>query len=189
MKYKTALPRLFEFIRKACVISLLPPEFFETGLQVVRNEARQADILIAYLLRQFFTYVQDKWLGHVSRKNWMTFYNALHRTNNSCETLNRLLRKAVGAYRPNVYLFMDALARLEHNAHLDIALMQEGGSARRNRRWQSVYSDRQLKALMEDLEMDVFHDRNTAVSNFLERAADLVQGVFKEHLEHDAGQV
>lgn len=126
------------------------------------------DILIAYVLDPFFQYVEEKWLNKAYRRNWMSLFDADHRTNNSCETQNRMLREAVGAYRPNIYAFIAALARMEHNAFLDTDLMRRGGSARRARRQRSIFCDDQLRALSDDLRMDVFHDRYNSVKSFLD---------------------
>jgi len=99
-----------------------------------------------------------------------------------------MLRAAVGAYRPNVWAFIDSLAKLEHNAHLDSTLLNEGINPRRPRPCRSVWTDQRLIALSEDLEVEVFHDRNTAVSNFLKRAVQLFHGAFDAHLQNAVGR-
>ena len=174
-------------MRKTCAISLLPEELFDDALDILMARARAVDIVAAYLLQPFFEYVRTRWFENAFRRNWMLFYNCLLRTNNSCETHNRMLRKAVGAYRPNVYAFIEAIARLEHNANLDIDLMRRGGAARRTRRWISVYTDRQLRALSNDLEMDIIDDREETIWNFIDRAAFLFHGQFDHHVLGEVG--
>lgn len=183
LRFKRAYPDLLHIIRKACCIALLPRRFFADGLQILKDEAMDTHYVIAYLLIPFFEYVERRWLNNAYRRRWMSLFNVEHRTNNSCETQNRMLRAAVGAYRPNIYTFLAALSRMEHNAFLDIDLMRRGGSARRTRRHRSVFSDAQLKALSDDLRRDVFRDRYTSVKNFLDRAADLIVGTFDQHVE------
>ena len=96
------------------------------GLNIIKEDAREEDVRVAFLLQNFFQYVEDKWINDVNRRRWMAFYNSMFRTNNLCESHNRMLRNAVGAYRPNIYAFINALARLEHNADLDVDLMKRG---------------------------------------------------------------
>ena len=173
LRFKRYLPELMNLIRKACAISLLPTRYFLTGLRLVRNEARETDIITAYLLEPFFDYVQERWINNANRRRWMSMFNSMHRTNNCCESHNKMLRKAVGAYRPNIYAFITALARLEHNAALDIESLSNGGAVKRSRRWQAVYADRAVEALSNDLQADVFRDRDVSVRNFIHRAANL----------------
>lgn len=189
MRFRRALPALFDFIREACAISLLPPQFFAVGLQKLRNDAYATDIRIAYLLVPFFQYVEDKWLNNVNRREWLSLFDCLHRTNNSCECHNRMLRRAVGAYRPNVYLFIEALARLEHNAFLDTDYMVLGGRVRRARRWQSVFHDRELSGLCETLRNNVFINMEECVGNFLSRASNLFRGAFDHHVANEGNAV
>jgi len=176
-----------EYVRQCSCIALLPEEFFDDGLRVVMDAALQQSQIIAYLLQPFFDYVRDKWLGKAYRRQWMSLFNCQHRTNNACETHNRMLRRKVGAYRPNIYLFIEAIASLEHNASLDIDLLKAGGSARRTRRWQSVYNDRQIKALSRDLELNIFHNLDEIILSFLQRASHLTLGSFEHHLPQLAG--
>jgi len=174
---------MFDIIRQVCAIALLPRRYFMVGLGVLRAQALAKDVLIAYLLRPFFDYVDTKWIHNDRRRYWMNLYNSMHRTNNCCESHNKQLRTAVGAYRPNIYAFIAALARLEHNAYLDVEHMDPGGSTRRARRWQSVYADNQIKNLCNDFDNDVFRDRNVTVSNFLEQAALLFYSAYRYHLD------
>jgi hypothetical protein len=72
---------------------------------------------------------------------------------------------------------------MEHNATLDVELLRRGGEPRRTRRWQSIYQDRRLEALSNDLEMDVFQDRDETLINFLSTASRLFQGAFDNHVQ------
>lgn len=180
IRYHKIFPSLFTYINKAINIALLPPDLFEDALGILRDESFEEDVVLWHLLTPFFNYVQERWITNVARKEWMSCFNSEHRTNNSCETHNRMLRKKVGAYRPNVFLFIEALATLEDNANLDVFHMADGGQSRRARRWQSVLRDRQIKALNNDLEMDVFHDLTETISQFLSRASKLSHGVVQE---------
>jgi hypothetical protein len=187
-RFKAALPDVFHFIRRACAIALLPKRFFRVGLGVLKTEAFNTDILVAYLLEPFFQYVEEKWINNVTRRCWMSLFLSMHRTNNCCESHNKMLRKRVGAYRPNVFKFIDALAYLEHKAHLDIMLLRNGGNPSRTRRWQSVYTDQQLAALSEDLQNDVFRNMNESVKNFLHRASHLFRTAYDYHVLHEGGR-
>lgn len=99
-----------------------------------------------------------------------------------------MLRRAVGAYRPNVYAFIEAVARLEHTAYLDYLHMRGGGDAKEARRWKSVYADRTLDALCDDLERDIFYDRDETIWNFLDKGSELIQGAFEEHVQNIGGR-
>ncbi|KAK3910410.1 Tryptophan 2,3-dioxygenase, partial [Frankliniella fusca] len=146
LRFRNELPTLLDYVRKATAISLLPRQFFAPGLAVLRAGSLEEDQLLAYLLRPFFQCVEDKWINNRNRNRWMSLFNSEYRTNNACETVNRMLRRKTGAYRPNVFLFIQAWATLEHNASLDSELLGGGGDARRTRRWRSVWTDQQLKA-------------------------------------------
>ena len=189
LRYRRAVPAVLVLIRQACAIALLPQALFNEALNILRDKARNENVVAAYLLWPFFQYVEDKWLNVNYRRRWMAFYKAAHRTNNACETHNRMLRTAVGAYRPNIFLFIEAIARLEHNANLDIDLMRLPEEARRTRRWQSVYTDRQLEMICNDLEMDIFHDRDDTIWNFITTASLLFQKGFDGHVQREVGRV
>lgn len=188
LRFRNDLPTLLDYIRKATAISLLPRQFFLPALEVLRAAALQEDRLLAYVLRPFFEYVQTRWINNPYRNNWMSLFNADFRTNNACETTNRMLRRKTGAFRPNVFLFIQAWATIENNASLDSELLGEGGDSRRTRRWQSVFADRQLKALSRDLLMDIFHDRDETLNGFLSRASHLFHGAFNEHVLDAVGR-
>jgi len=188
MRFRRALPNLLVYIRMACAISLLPRRLFRVGLRVIKEEALRDDILIAYLLEPFFNYVEEKWLNNANRRIWMSLYKAISRTNNISETHNRILRSKVGAYRPNVFLFIQALALLENNACLDTDVLAPGGNPRRTRKWQSVWTDERLKNLSRDLELGLFHNMDGTVLQFLTRASELFQGAFDAHVAREVGQ-
>lgn len=185
MRYRHELPIILVVIRIACAIALLPDHLMEEGLQILRDTVREEHLVAAYLLWPFFDYVEEKWLNNPSRRAWMSFWKCALRTNNSSECHNRLLRQAVGAYRPNVWFFIEAIARLEHNASLDLPHLVAGGKAKRARSWRSVYADQQLESLADDLEEDVFHDMQETIWNFISQAGDLLQGAFNDHMARD----
>ncbi|KAK3910275.1 Transposase for insertion sequence element IS905, partial [Frankliniella fusca] len=187
-RFRTALPSLTDYIRKACAICLLPVRYFKVGLGVLRDEALAEDVLLAFILREFFNYVENKWINVLPRRKWMRLFNSLERTNNLCESHNKMLRTKVGAYRPNMWAFIDALSKLEHNAHLDSMLLNEGGQARRTRPCRSVWTDNNLRAISSDLVEQVFHNRNETVSNFLRKAIRLFHGAFDAHLHNEIGR-
>lgn len=187
-KYRKALPELLTYLRKAAVISLLPRRYFMTGLRCIKTEAYEEDIRIAFLLDPFFDYVENKWIRSPVRRKWMSLYKSEYRTNNSCETHNRMLRAKTGAYRPNVFLFIQALATLENNASLDSELELAGGNSRTARRWRSVFMDRELSRMSHHLEREIFNDMDEVVRNFLSRGADLFNGAFDEHVQREVGE-
>ncbi len=117
----------------------------------------------------------------------MSLFESVERTNNSCESHNRMLRSAVGAYRPNVFIFVEALAKLENNANLDAEYMGEGGGVIRTSRWSTIYADEMLAALANDLNGDILHDLGETVYNDLKRASHLSQGAFEQHVEGVGG--
>jgi len=188
LRFRNNYPSLILYIRKACAITLLPVQYFYVGLGVIRDEAREDDIVVAYLLRNFFTYVEQKWIRNRTRRRWMNLFKSTERTNNLCESHNKMLRKAVGAYRPNIWAFIDALAKLEHNAYLDSINRREGGTPSGPRSCRSLWTDNNLLALSEELEEEVFHDRNNSVRDFLYRAINLFHGAFQNHLNNAIGR-
>ncbi|XP_034246305.1 uncharacterized protein LOC117648159 [Thrips palmi] len=187
-RYRKDLPNIVHYIRKAVAISLLPRRYFLVGLRCLRNAALQEDIRMAYLLDPFFDYVEQKWIRTPSRRRWMCLYKSEIRTNNSCETHNRMLRNKTGAYRPNVFLFIQALATLENNAILDSELHISGENPRRTRRWKSIITDRILSNLTYHLEREIFHDMNETVMQFLTKASDLFKSAFDEHVAREVGR-
>lgn len=185
MRYRFEIPAIMEYIMRACAIALLPDQLMEQGLDILRARAQAEDFVVAFLLWPFFLYVQESWLNNPTRRAWMTFWGCTFRTNNSCECHNRQLRKAVGAYQPNVWCFIMALAQLEHNANLDVPLMVAGENAKRPRRWQSIYADKKMEALAQDLEDDIFNDMEETIWNFLGQGANLLKGAFDDHVARE----
>ncbi|KAK3929544.1 UPF0251 protein [Frankliniella fusca] len=185
MRFRKTLPDLFTYIRQACAIALLPVEFFNVGLNILKEKVLENDILMAFLLHPFFTYVERRWINNARRRNWMSLFESVERTNNSCESHNRMLRSAVGAHRPNVFLFIEALDKLEHNASLDAEYMGQGGHVVRSRRWSTLLADDMLNSLALDLNGDLFNDLGETVYNYLRRASHLFQGAFEQHLERE----
>ncbi|KAK3908301.1 Cytoplasmic protein NCK2 [Frankliniella fusca] len=188
LRYRKILPSLVTYLRKATAISLLPRQYFMVGLRCLKDAAFEEDIRVSFLLEPFFDYVEERWIRNAVRRRWMTLFESEYRTNNSCETHNRMLRNKVGAYRPNVYLFIQALATLENNASLDCQLKFGGNNPRRTRRWKSVYTDRQLKRLSFNLRNQIFHNMNEVVLNFLTRASELFHGAFDDHVRRAFGR-
>lgn len=188
-RYCKLYPTILDYIRKACAVALLPNNLFEDGVRVVKDSARAHNIVIAWLLDPFMDYILEKWINNPVRNQWMNLYRARHRTNNSCETHNRMLKNKVGAYRPNVYMFIQALGTLENNAFLDSQLEISGEPARNSRRERSIFADRQMLNLSRDLEEDIFHDLDESIKHFINRAADLFYGAFNDHVNEIVGQV
>lgn len=186
-RYRKALPEIVTYLHLAAAICLLPRRYFMVGLRCLRDAAFEEDIRIAFLLAPFFDYVERRWIRNPVRRRWMTLFRSDYRTNNACETHNRMLRTKVGAYRPNVFLFIQALASLEYNAYLDTQLEGGGGNARRTRRWRSVFTDRELKKLSYNLEREIFHNMDEVVMNFLRRASNLFHGSFQDHIQRAVG--
>lgn len=181
-------PSLLGHLRRACAICLLPDVLYEEGLRVLRASAFADNVVVAFVMEPFFNYVQDRWIRNPSRLLWMNLFNARHRTNNACESHNRMLRNKCGAHRPNIYLFIQALATLENNAFLDTELLALGLPARPARRARSVFTDIQMQALSNDLHMDLFHNMNETIRNFLGRASHLFNRAFDEHVAQLEGQ-
>ncbi len=113
----------------------------------------------------------------------MCFYNSKDRTNNACESQNRMLRNKLGAHRPNIWQFIEALKILENNCSLDIeALSVEGVAVSRARRCTSVAMDAQLQRLSRNLRRNMFRNRDFAITSFLNRACHLNHRVVNNFL-------
>ena len=147
--------------------------------------AQQESPIAAMILWPFFAYFNVSWLMRRYRREWMSFYDAIHRTNNACETHNKMLRKAIGACRANIYSFIEAIARLEHNADLDFEAMIGGEDAKKARRWTSILTDRKIQALNKHLRDQIFHNMDETIMSFIDRAAILMFHDFEQHVERE----
>ncbi|KAE8745172.1 hypothetical protein FOCC_FOCC008238 [Frankliniella occidentalis] len=135
VRYMRHFPDIKKVLMKAVAISLLPSQYFERALQIIKGDIRRRNAVVYYLMRGFFNYVNDEWIANNRRRGWMCFFNKADRTNNACESHNRMLHNKVGAHRPNVWQFIEALKVLENNAILDVeAISGEGVEVSRARR-------------------------------------------------------
>ncbi|KAK3931471.1 Ral guanine nucleotide dissociation stimulator-like 2 [Frankliniella fusca] len=166
-------------LRQCSAISLLPVEHFQRALDLIKLSVRRRDVVVYYLMRHFFQYVDNKWINNDRRRREMCFFNSTDRTNNACESHNKMLQKKMGAHRPNVWAFIEALKIMENNATLDAdALGEEGIAPSRPPRCTSVLLDRQLQQLKRNLRYTIYHNRDHAIRSFLNRAAYLNHRVF-----------
>lgn len=149
------------------------------AFHLLKRDARDSDVVVPYLLNPLFNYVEKYWINH-PRGMTMSFYNSVIRTNNACESHNRMLARHIRGERPNVFIFIEALAKLENNCYLDIGLLAEGGSPSRTRRWSAVANDRKLKALAKDFQNQVQNAQDNAIRNYLKRAIFCFSSAFDE---------
>lgn len=89
----------------ACAIPLLPERHLMRGYLIVLNVALQEGRMLFRLLRPFLAYVLRYWIRNDERRRWMSVHGSQHRTNNACESHNRVLNDLCGAH-PNVYIFL-----------------------------------------------------------------------------------
>ncbi|KAJ1526453.1 hypothetical protein ONE63_009587 [Megalurothrips usitatus] len=173
-KFLHKIPHMLHFIKQVCCISLLPTRYVTVALHLIKKDTLKKCPITAALLYPFFEYVEKNWIRNANRMQWMCFYKSLHRTNNACESHHRTLRNAIGAYRPNIFSFIEALARLENNAHLDVLLSLSGGFPSRSRRVSAVATDKHLKRLSRDLRIMSSINQRLAVRQYLQRAVRIM---------------
>ncbi|KAE8745029.1 hypothetical protein FOCC_FOCC008341 [Frankliniella occidentalis] len=180
--YWDAIPELLPYIRRCCAISLLPRNLFSRALELIKRDCLEESIEAAFLLRPFFSYVKTNWINNRQRRQYMSFWECRHRTNNACESHHRSLKRKVGAHRPNVFQFIEALASIEQTAYLDMALLlTEGKQPNRTRRWSSILADRSLMGLNRAITGPrLLRNRDNLIRHFLSRAAELNYGLVND---------
>lgn len=90
-------------VRSTMAIPLLPTNLMARGLQSLMREAAIAGV--NGILEGFFNYFIDTWFSPTYFGS-LSVYGIRHRTNNVCESCNRLLRSLTGAHRPGLWHFL-----------------------------------------------------------------------------------
>ncbi|KAK3929514.1 Granzyme-like protein 2, partial [Frankliniella fusca] len=116
--------RIFELY---CSLPLLPVENIRDGYLIVLQESRNEGRAIFRICRQFSAYVLRSWIMDPDRLRWMSVHGSIHRTNNASESHNRTLKDTVTVH-PNIYLFINALLKLEHDVITDIKSLRQGNA-------------------------------------------------------------
>ncbi|KAK3921644.1 Anthranilate--CoA ligase, partial [Frankliniella fusca] len=129
-------------IKLCCALPLLPLNHIQRGFFLILRQARQAGHRVYNVMRPFFSYVWRNWVGNRLWCEWMCVFGSFHRTNNTCESHNRVLNNYVGVRHPNIYHFIVALLALEASAYADAVALFMGNPPNRGRRLRSIALDR-----------------------------------------------
>ncbi|XP_026290929.1 uncharacterized protein LOC113215512 [Frankliniella occidentalis] len=134
-------------VKLCCALALLPMRLIQRGFILILRQARQAGGRVYNRMRPFFAYVWRNWVGHPVRREWMCVFGSYHRTNNTCESHNRVLNNYVGIRHPNIYHFLVALVALEGSAFADSEALRIGNPPNRGRTARAISLDRRLRNL------------------------------------------
>ena len=94
---------LRSLVRSTLAIPLLPQRFMARGLASLIREANAAGLI--NILQPFFNYMIDTWMSPTFFRS-LSVYGIRHRTNNVCESANKILRSFTGAHRPSLWHFI-----------------------------------------------------------------------------------
>lgn len=93
-------------MRCFCALALLPNRFIRRGYRILVRETRRHGLRVYRNMRQFMSYVLRRWVAHRERREWMCVFGSHHRSNNTCESHNKMLSNFIGVLHPNVYNFL-----------------------------------------------------------------------------------
>lgn len=94
---------LRSIVRSILALPLLPAALIDRGLQTLIVEATRGGYFL--VLQPLFNYWIDTW-GRQRFFQFLSVFGVAHRTNNVCESANRLLRSKTGAHRPGLWHFL-----------------------------------------------------------------------------------
>lgn len=104
MRMRT-IPEIRFIIRLTLALALLPENLIILGFKVILRYARDEGNYIFRLVKPYLLYIWRNWVVREWRRRRMTVYGSAQRTNNVCESHNRMLRNAVGTHA-NIYMFL-----------------------------------------------------------------------------------
>ncbi|KAJ1528957.1 hypothetical protein ONE63_007325 [Megalurothrips usitatus] len=161
---------LRSIIRSMLALPLLPTNLIIRGYRTLMVEAQRTGLL--GLLNELFQYWTDTWAApHVFQS--LSVYGLRHRTNNVCESANRLLRSKTGAHRPGLWHFLSALRRNEHCTFLKLRAALMGIPASRCRKVSAVNNDTNIR----NYNLQLFRG-HISINRFLHLASLRVLRVF-----------
>lgn len=96
-------PTVKRIIQLCCAIPLAPHNYMRAALGAISAEARTT-IYFQDLL-PFFWYLWNTWLSGC-RYESLSVSGCANRTNNVCESFNRLMASELGPHHPNVFRFI-----------------------------------------------------------------------------------
>ncbi|KAK3921439.1 DNA excision repair protein ERCC-6-like 2 [Frankliniella fusca] len=170
------------FVKLCCALPLLPLRYIRRGFELIVQEARQFGPGIYRRIRPFFAYVMRQWVGHPIRRRWICVFGSEHRTNNTCESHNRMLKNFVKVAHPSVYQFISALISVESNADADASALSQGERPNRRRRFSSVMLDRRLRNLMRQIRNPPDNVDN-AIMRYLDNALHTFDNAYDRAVE------
>ena len=93
-------------LKLCCALALLPERYMMRGFRLIVREAHGFGRVVYRQVRDFLNYVLRSWLNNDVKRRWMCFFGSFHRTNNTCESCNKILNRIMGLAHPNVYNFI-----------------------------------------------------------------------------------
>lgn len=156
-------------VRCFCALALLPERYIRRGFIILVRETRTHGPRVYRRMRPFIAYVLRQWVGNRERRQWMCVYGSIHRSNNTCESHNRMLLNFVGVPHPNIYNFIASLASMEANAYADAMALDAGERPGRARKLSSIFLDNSLRNLYRGIRNPP-GNRDDAILRFLQRA-------------------
>ncbi|XP_034233004.1 uncharacterized protein LOC117640562 [Thrips palmi] len=161
--------RRADSIVKSCnALPLLPSHRIRKGLATIERRARRNGL--HGQLAPFFQYMRTTW---IPRRNIMSVCYSEDRTNNISESLNHALSLAVKQRRPNIWLFIDALVRLEERLAQDLYNLRRGKRVNRLRKTSAVMNDDVIRQMTGSL-----NTGDISLTTFLKQAAYRVENVW-----------
>lgn len=168
-------PAVKRIIQLCCAIPLAPPQYLRAALGVISEEAR-ATIYFDDLL-PFFWYLWNTWLTG-RRYESLSVSGCEHRTNNICESYNRLLSSQLGPHHPNIYRFIEVLAKSEDNALTDIWTLFGGHQGSRPRRSSALANDSRIQNWTSHLNNGLI-----TIRDFIHNVSPSVHGLVADFLQ------
>lgn len=171
-----------KIIRLTMALALLPEDMILQGFQVIRTHARQEGRFIYRIVRPYLLYLWTNWVSRHWRRARMSVFGSSTRTNNACESQNRMLHKEVGTH-PNVYLFIGGLIRLEQRSFNTVMSLEQGRRVSPSRKRTSILNDKRVKFLSDELINNPPGNIERSIYRFLCISSHTMDGMVEQLLE------
>ncbi|KAK3919969.1 Ribonuclease HII [Frankliniella fusca] len=137
-------------IRLTLGLALLPEPFIVDGYHVILNHAVGEGNYIYRMVLPYLRYVWRYWVSRPWRRARMCVHGSSQRTNNACESQNKVLREECGIHS-NVYMFLAGLVRLEQKNYNILLSLDQFRRVSRARKTTSIMNDNRIQMATEEL--------------------------------------
>ncbi|RZF34654.1 hypothetical protein LSTR_LSTR012736 [Laodelphax striatellus] len=168
-------------IHMCMCLPLLPAVQIEAGLVEIQNHTSLQEVAEREKLDMIFAYINDQWIGKVGAAH-LSVFNAPRRTNNVGDSFNIKLRKSIVLNRPNAWMFVDRLQKIEKQSMEDYFKYMSNPSAYNRCKCTFLAADRVILKVTKQYETGT----STEIGFLMGAAAAVARNVAMPEDEHES---